>query len=215
MLLRHKSPLSTDGQGPLKSGLEKQPTAHSPHTAGAGIHPPEGRRHICATSPGHGPCGGRGAPAPSLLKDWGETRPGKWAPSPVNTLEPPSLTPYSSRVAPKPQHPPPQEFVRPSGPPAAPPPDPLVSICCLAPSPGPCAHLPPETLPSTQNSVLPPFLLKKMRPQALKPRWGRVTQAPPQHPQLPPSEPAPHTSTGGGGPQAGSQHPPATPGHWK
>ena len=108
MLLRNKSPLSTDGQGPLKSGLEKQPTAHSPHTAGAGIHPPEGRRHVYATSPGHGPRGGRGAPAPSLLKDWGETRTGKWAPSPVNTLEPASLTPYSSRVAPKPQHPHPQ-----------------------------------------------------------------------------------------------------------
>ena len=58
----------------------------------------------------------RGALAPSLLKGWGKTR-GRQAPSPVNTLEPPRLAPYSSRVAPKLQHPHPQESVRPSGPP--------------------------------------------------------------------------------------------------
>lgn len=67
------------------------------------------------------------------------------------------------------------ETLRPSGPPAPRPAGqqhPQAPVCAFQ----------PETLPSTQNSVLPPSLLKKMRPQALKPRWGRVTQAPPQHP---------------------------------
>lgn len=83
--------------------------------------------------------GGSSALSPQRL---GKDTDGEAGPSPVNMLEPPRPTPYFSRVAPKLQHPHPQELVRPSGPPAAPLPDPLVSICFLAPSPGPCVCLP-------------------------------------------------------------------------
>ena len=158
--INHLSPRM--GRGPSNLGWKSSPQSTPPTLQGP-EPPAQGRRHVCATSPGHGPCGGGGLGCP-LCSKAGE-RHGGSRPPVLSTLEPPRLAPYSSRVAPKLQHPHPQESVRPSGPP------------------------PPASRPTGQHLLL----------------------STPQGPPSPPPAPA----LGGGGPQAGSQHPPATPGHQK
>ena len=77
MLRRHKSPLSTDGQGPRKSGLEKQPTAHSPNCRGQNPRQ-KGEGTYMPAAQGTGPVeeGGSGAlSAQRLGKDTGEAGP--------------------------------------------------------------------------------------------------------------------------------------------
>ena len=135
------------GRGPSNLGFGK--AAHSslpPHCRGRNTPSRREKARMCHQPRARAPWRerGSGALSPQRLGRDTDREVGPQSCQYSRACQPDSLL---LTCGPKATAPPPPGVCETLGPSAAPPPDPLVSICFLAPSPGPCVHLPARDAP--------------------------------------------------------------------